>query len=874
MRFLKVILITVGTVFIASLATYSARIGIINNLAKEQLNLYQLSITCLQINVRSDLSLAVDKLCLQHPKANIEINKLTLNWHYKSPIELTDVNVNDINIIGTDHLFARADNVNEDNSQAANHSVTQQLSNLLRPAINQIQKFQLPTKIAVNKISYSPFNASDSVYLAKFSLSQNNALLSLSKNLNENIVGVELNRVQEKFSLDITSNLKRLKGFAAQHQLPVTTELENIFKDLAISGALNAKLTYENEALKLTTKLNDIVVKSESGIANSGAFQLTAAFNFNSHLPITPNNSTFDNSSTKSSDNSELSLSFTKENFMSLNYNQSHILAILEKHKTAPAIIALLENNPIDELKITLPNNSLLALNNKKIDLSAIEVSASGDHRIHKINLARVNAKLNSNSVNKLHQLKVENFTLDSQINVAELAELTPEPITLHLSGSLEKLENNIALHLTQASTIQADNILLSKAGKIGQNKMLFSAKALKTSVAGNIKFLLDKPLNDAPSNTLNNALNVKLDLDSNILNLTVPKAIQVDNVNITSKINGNLADMNINAIAQADNVKLGSMIVSGPALSPKIQLAGSAVQLTDLLSLNVQLPTKVELIDGLLDYNVSTQITDFSKLNNTPFDVSVAVTSASGDIDGIWLQELNWQQHFTLLAGKITTLPSNKENLTVELIETPTPISKLSINTNWTFNKSFAFSANKLKADVLGGSFSIPKIQWPFEHGHSVNVQLKSIDLEQVLALDKKQGIVVTGDISGQLPVTFDGEKYIIENGELYNISNGLIQVMDNPAVAELKANNSQLQLAFDALQNLHYHQLSSAVSMADDGYMLLETVIKGRNPDIDNDVNLNLNLSYDLLGLLESLSITQRFEEGIIKGLQKTKE
>jgi hypothetical protein len=132
----------------------------------------------------------------------------------------------------------------------------------------------------------------------------------------------------------------------------------------------------------------------------------------------------------------------------------------------------------------------------------------------------------------------------------------------------------------------------------------------------------------------------------------------------------------------------------------------------------------------------------------------------------------------------------------------------------------------------------------------------------------------VVTGNISGQIPVTFDGEKYIIENGELYNINNGLIQVRDNPAVAELKANNTELQLAFEALQNLHYHQLSSAVSMADDGYMLLETVIKGRNPDIDNDVNLNLNLSYDLLGLLESMSITQRFEESIIKGLQKHKE
>ena len=56
----------------------------------------------------------------------------------------------------------------------------------------------------------------------------------------------------------------------------------------------------------------------------------------------------------------------------------------------------------------------------------------------------------------------------------------------------------------------------------------------------------------------------------------------------------------------------------------------------------------------------------------------------------------------------------------------------------------------------------------------------------------------------------------------------------------------------------------------MKDDGYMVLDTVIKGKNPDIAKDVNLNLNLTYDLLGLLKSLSITERFEKELIKGLQ----
>jgi len=274
------------------------------------------------------------------------------------------------------------------------------------------------------------------------------------------------------------------------------------------------------------------------------------------------------------------------------------------------------------------------------------------------------------------------------------------------------------------------------------------------------------------------------------------------------------------------------------------------------------------------LSYSVEGQISDLSAIENTPLTISLAITSVSGEVEGIWLQELNWQQNFSYLAGKLSTRGSSEDNLTVALIDTPTPIAKLSISTALSYQKDFKISVAKLKGDILGGSFSIPKAQWPLEHGHSVNVQLTHIDLAQVLALDEKQGIVVTGNISGHLPIFYDGEKYTMENGELHNVSNGLIQIMNNPAVSKLKASNTQLQLAFDALQNLHYNQLSSDVSMADDGYMLLETVIKGRNPDIDNDVNLNLNLSYDLLGLLESMSITKQFEEKIIKGLQINKE
>lgn len=880
MRIFKVFSIAVVALLILLTTTYIARIAVINNLAKEQLTLANIKLTCLDFSLTSNMNIVVDKLCLKSLKADIEIFDTKVQWQYSPEFKVINVDVKQANVIGTEHLFSEQDNDTENNEADS----SSQISSLLQPYVKQIEQLNLPTNINVSKLTYLPFDsvthlehsnistqrAHTTTYIASFTAVNNSIYFSLKNASNVEFIKVTLdknkriNKQEEGFTISLSSKLTLLKNFINVHQLPIKAELQNILSHTKISGDINSVITYENDKLSIHNQVTELDISAENGVSKSGPFQLTGALNFHSQLALATNKTL---SSTDTDTDNSISLKFSNKNTVSLNYSQPHLMPILEEKKVSSTLISILKDNPLANLTISLADNATLSLNDKNLNLSGIEVTAYGDEREHLIELTNVDFSLASDkseiSAQPLANLAIESFIIDSEIKLADIASYTTLPVSLHLEGTLDKVNQKTMLSLTKNSIVTAKNIMLTKQNaKAKKVKMLLGLKTLSSTFEGNLQ-LLDNKL-----------LSVSLKTQSQASQINVPKTLQINSFELMSEIKGNLDDIQINATTSADGVNLGSIIVSGPALTPKIQVAANDLQLTDLLSLNIQLPTKVELIDGLLDYSVSGQVTDLNDIKNTPLSASVAVTSASGDIDGIWLQELNWQQHFTILAGKITTTPSKKENLTVELIETPTPISKLSINTNWTFNKHFKFSANKLKADVLGGSFSIPTLQWPFEHGHSVNVQLKSIDLEQVLALDKKQGIVVTGDISGQLPVTFDGEKYIIEDGELHNISNGLIQVIDNPAVAELKASNSQLQLAFDALQNLHYHQLSSAVSMGDDGYMLLETVIKGRNPDIDNDVNLNLNLSYDLLGLLESLSITQRFEESIIKGLQKNKE
>jgi len=903
-RFLKTISITVVALVTIVIIIYSARVFVINKLIKEQLSLYQIKINCLDISLAGNMTIIVDKLCLQSPKADIEIVDMVVQWQYFPQFKINTVDVKRVNVNGTEHLLANVGHLSKEDelrnaSNNNNQNISQLLSATLLPYIKKIKQFQLPIKVNVTEISYLPFtveNTSKNKYISRqkrsymASLSAVDSVFSFSLQNADKIVFIkaELNRSKIKnkvdFSFALSSKLHLLKMFINMHQLPISAELQNILNANKISGRIDTLIEYQADLLSMQNKITDFTIVSDKGIGKIGAFKLMAALNFDSQLSFMANQTGKDTKSNKS--NQDIALTFTGKNAVSLEYSQPHFIAMLARNQVSPVIISLFEDNPLAQLTFKPKDNARLILNNQQVNLSGIEISANGNKRVHQVKLENIILNFSNNSFafneavdsaekrkrtanQEANILTVESFILDSELKLSNIAKFTTEPVALHLEGAFKKTEQQTNLNLSENSLITAQSIVFAKqqSGSVAatvatKSKVLLKLKTLTAKLEGNLKLTADK------------AISVNVKVHSQASQLNIPKTLQINSFDLFSEIKGNLDDIEINATASADGVNLGRIIITGPTLSPNIEIAANKLQLTDLLSLNIQLPTKIELIEGTLDYSVFGQFTDLPKFETNILNAFIALTSVSGEIDGIWIQDFNWQQNFTLFAGKIATLPSATENLTVALIETPIPISKLSIKTNWTFNNSFKFSANKLKADVLGGSFSIPKIKWPFERGHSVNVQLNSIDLEQLLALDKKQGIVVTGNISGQIPVTFDGEKYIIEKGELYNISNGLIQVMDNPTVVELKANNTQLQLAFEALQNLHYHQLSSAVSLADDGYMLLETVIKGRNPDIDNDVNLNLNLRYDLLGLFESMSITQRFEDNIIKGLQKNKE
>jgi len=471
--------------------------------------------------------------------------------------------------------------------------------------------------------------------------------------------------------------------------------------------------------------------------------------------------------------------------------------------------------------------------------------------------------------------LQQTNFALDAQLNFEQLKLLSKLPAIITVAGVIKQNKGDWQINLAENSHITLSSLSLSSASTTDDITEL-GADKLITKVDGTIDIVNNASVAKnvgTDQNKVESAEKIILDLKLNneITRLKIANVMQLEQVQLTSAISGSMENISVNAQVLANSVEVATINLTGNLAQPKLDVLANDVLITDLLALNINLPVDVKLIDGKLSYHLSGQLLDLSEPMNNEMELSLSIQELTGEITDIWLQDLNLQQSFMLSKGDITSVQSNKSkvnNLSIGMIEAAVPIenfaSQILINTK---QQNIALVANNIQGETLGGSFKIANAEWPFQAERSVDVQLNGIDLEKLLELDQQQGIVVTGKISGILPVYYDGQQWLLEEGELYNVSEGIIQVKNNPAVAELKANNPELKLAFDALQNLHYHQLTSAVSMADDGYMLLATEIKGINPDIDNEVNLNLNLNYDLLGLLESLDITKQMENRIIK-------
>jgi hypothetical protein len=152
---------------------------------------------------------------------------------------------------------------------------------------------------------------------------------------------------------------------------------------------------------------------------------------------------------------------------------------------------------------------------------------------------------------------------------------------------------------------------------------------------------------------------------------------------------------------------------------------------------------------------------------------------------------------------------------------------------------------------------------------GLDVTLRADQLDLGQLLALTRLDGLSGEGSLDGVLPLRLSAGAVIIEGGELAARAPGVLRYASESAPAALQAGGEGVGLLLQALENFHYEALKITLDGRTDAAMDIDLHLAGANPDLHDGhpVEFNLDLEGELANILRqgvaSYQIPERIRE-----------
>ena len=175
----------------------------------------------------------------------------------------------------------------------------------------------------------------------------------------------------------------------------------------------------------------------------------------------------------------------------------------------------------------------------------------------------------------------------------------------------------------------------------------------------------------------------------------------------------------------------------------------------------------------------------------------------------------------------------------------------------------------------LLGGRVRGRDIR--YDSARAINrftIDIEHLDLARVVALEQQQEIAATGVLDGRLPVSLTRRGVSIDGGQLRATPpGGVIHYHPHATMGTMAESNPNLNLVVQALSNYHYEKLDIDVNYAENGDLALRIAMAGKNPDWNagQPVNLNINLSENILTLLRSLRLSDDISGEVGKRVQE---
>jgi Dicarboxylate transport len=216
-----------------------------------------------------------------------------------------------------------------------------------------------------------------------------------------------------------------------------------------------------------------------------------------------------------------------------------------------------------------------------------------------------------------------------------------------------------------------------------------------------------------------------------------------------------------------------------------------------------------------------------------------------------------------------MTTPPG--QQLAIGLVELGLPLTSGLVAFQLLPDQTLA--VERLRWSFAGGTVSAA----PFRVGSAAsgiiaNLTAERLDLAQLFALTRLDGLSGEGTIRGTLPIRIKGAEAVIEGGELRADRPGRLRYRPEAAPAALRAGGESVTLLLQALENFHYEALRITLDGRTDAEMAIGLHVQGANPELygGHPVEFNLDLQGELANILRSGLASSQIPERIREQMQ----
>lgn len=171
--------------------------------------------------------------------------------------------------------------------------------------------------------------------------------------------------------------------------------------------------------------------------------------------------------------------------------------------------------------------------------------------------------------------------------------------------------------------------------------------------------------------------------------------------------------------------------------------------------------------------------------------------------------------------------------------------------------------------AALLGGKVTVGELDISAGVPARADVSIRGIDLARVASLLDEPTLELVGIINGELPLKLQDGAPTLEKGKISNTGPGVIRYRPGAAPSQ---ESVELALTRKALSNLEFDSLQATLDYHPDGTLAILAAIQGRNPALDANrpVHLNLTLETNLRTLMQGLRAGDRVDAWLERRLQ----